>query len=89
MSGSSTGTGEFTAQHVRWRWLLLGAVCGAAALLAFSPVGVAAVGAALTLLGIAVFTWRGRRIGAELASAGLGILVPSAVPTLLLLLSSL
>nr|AIU93449.1 hypothetical protein LRS1606.15 [Rhodococcus sp. NS1] len=79
----------FAAHDVRWRPLLLGTLCGAVAMFAFSPVHVAAIGSALTLLGIAEFSWHSRRLGADLASAGLGVLAPSMVPTLQLLLASL
>ncbi|NGP05148.1 hypothetical protein G6038_06550 [Rhodococcus sp. 14C212] len=69
--------------------MLPGAVGGVVALLAVSPLGVAAAGAALTLLGIAVFTRRSRPLGGALASLGLGALAPATVPTLLILLDSL
>lgn len=53
------------------------------------PLRVTAAGAALPLLGIAVFTWRSRPLGGTLAALGLGALAPSTVPTLLTLLDSL
>ncbi|WP_260502533.1 hypothetical protein [Rhodococcus aetherivorans] len=88
MSGSPPEREEFTERNVRWRLLLLGAMCGVAALLAVPPLGVAAAGAALILLGIAVFIWRSRRIGGGIVSIGLGVLAPSTVPPLLSLLDS-
>jgi hypothetical protein len=89
MPKRSSDPDEFTARHLRRRSLLLGAGCGVIALFSASPVGAATVGAALALLGIAVFTWRSRRIGADLASAGLGLLAVSTGPALLVLLDSL
>ncbi|UTM35288.1 hypothetical protein MX572_11790 [Rhodococcus pyridinivorans] len=89
MTGLLPRTGEFTGRNVRWRWLAAGAVCGAVAMVVASALPIATIGAAAALLGIAVFACTGRSVGAVIASAGLGVLVPSTVPALLILVSAL
>ncbi|MCD5421817.1 hypothetical protein LRS71_20050 [Rhodococcus pyridinivorans] len=54
-----------------------------------SALPIATIGAAAALLGIAVFACTGRSVSAVIASAGLGVLVPSTVPALLILVSAL
>jgi len=82
MTGSLERTDEFTGRNVRWWWLALGVLCGAAVMFVISALAAAAIGAAATLLGIAVFAWIHRPTGAGITSAGLGVLVPSTVPAL-------
>ncbi|MDO2377198.1 hypothetical protein Q2298_02375 [Rhodococcus electrodiphilus] len=69
--------------------MLPGGICSIGALLGVTPIRVAVVGAWLILLGIAVFSLLPRPIGASVASFGLGVLTPAAVPTALDLLDSL
>lgn len=80
---------EFCERNLRWRWVLPGGICSIGALLGVTPIRVAVVGAWLILLGIAVFSLLHRPIGASVASFGLGVLTPAAVPTALDLLDSL
>lgn len=89
MTGAVQKTGEFTGRNVRWWGLALGVVCAAMAMFTISVIAVAATGAAAALLGIAIFASVSRPIGAATASIGLGMLVPSIPPTVLILAGSL